>query len=47
MDVTTIVDALLDDLYGRSGFDAWWDTIDPEVQGEIREELARKLEALL
>lgn len=33
------VDAVLDNLLGRRGFDYWWDDIDSEIQSEIRESL--------
>jgi len=42
-----IVDAVLEDLEGRSGFDGWWGDIDDAIQREIRVELAEKIEALL
>lgn len=34
-----IVNAVLNNLNGRAGFDGWWDDIDPETQEEIRESL--------
>jgi hypothetical protein len=30
-----VVAALHADLFGRGGFDAWWDDIDPTTQREI------------
>ena len=36
--VGEIVDRLIDDLRGRSGFDGLWDELDPDIQEEIREE---------
>lgn len=34
-----IVRAVLRELQGRSGFDEWWDNIDPMVQKDIRDTL--------
>lgn len=42
-----IVDAVIGDLEGRSGFDGWWGDIDETTQREIRVELAEKVEAIL
>ena len=36
--VEEIVDRLIDDLCDRSGFDNVWDSLDPDIQDEIREE---------
>jgi len=36
----SLVGYILRNLMGRSGFDAWWEEIDPDVQNEIRETLA-------
>ncbi len=33
-----IVQAVFNDAYGRSGFDAWWDGIDEDIQREATEE---------
>jgi hypothetical protein len=42
-----IVDVVLDDMEGRSGFDGWWSDIDEDTRREIRMELAEKVEAIL
>jgi hypothetical protein len=34
----TIVDEIIADIQGRSGMDGMWDSIDEEVQKEIKEE---------
>lgn len=34
-----IVEAVLSDLTGRGGLDGAWDSIDPEIQGEIKDDL--------
>ena len=36
-----IVDNILQELLGRSGFDDWWDDIDYDIQDEIMNELAK------
>ncbi len=36
---TKIVEAIIDELYGRAGFDHWWDQIEQEDVDEIQEEL--------
>lgn len=36
-----IVEAIHADLYGRSGFDSWWDGIDEETAEEIMRTLTR------
>lgn len=33
-----IVDAIVDNIKGRSGGDHWWDSIDEEIQLEIKDE---------
>jgi len=38
-----IVDLILDDLNGRSGYDNLWDDLDEEIQDEIRESLTEIL----
>ncbi len=35
-----IAKKIVDDLEGRSGFDGWWEDIDPPIQAEIHEEIA-------
>lgn len=40
----TIVNAILDNLEGRSGFDWWWGDIPEDVQDEIRDDLAAAVE---
>ncbi len=42
-----IVETVLDDLYGRKGFDGWWDNLDDEVTKEIHEVLARQVTQVL
>jgi len=37
-------DAVIDELNARSGFDYWWDDIDRDIQDEIRETLAERIE---
>lgn len=34
-----IVDATINTLLGRKGFDDWWDELDDETQDEIIEEV--------
>lgn len=45
MPEATPANAIIADLYGRSGFDAWWEEIPPDVQQEIREEIASHVTA--
>lgn len=35
-----IARAALNELRGRKGFGGWWDTIDPDTQGEIEAAVA-------
>jgi hypothetical protein len=42
-----VVDAVLNDLEDRSGFDWWWDDIDPDIREEIKAELAAKVRTVL
>lgn len=35
----SIVDAVLKDLFGRSGFDNAWDECDQDIQDEIKDDL--------
>ena len=45
--VTAITDKVIDVLYGRGGFDHWWDDIDDEIKDEIKEEIADVLMELV
>lgn len=36
-----VADAVLSELYGRGGFDAWWDGIDEETATEIMDALRK------
>lgn len=42
-----VVDILLDDLWGRAGFDEYWCEIQADVRQEIRDTLAKKVKAAL
>ncbi len=42
-----VVEAVLNDLCGRKGFDWAWDDIDEDIQQEIREELAERVADVL
>jgi hypothetical protein len=42
-----IVDDILAELSDRSGFDGWWGDIDPDIQTEIRQALAARVETAL
>jgi len=43
---TEAADAVLDELDKRSGFDYWWDDIDSDIQNEIRDTLAKRIDAV-
>jgi hypothetical protein len=34
-----IVKDIMEELYGRGGFDSWWDDVDEETQDELMETL--------
>lgn len=40
MNVTAIVDKIIDDLSGRKGIGDEWDMVDQEIKDEIRKEWA-------
>lgn len=40
------VEEILDELYGRSGFDHWWDNIDSSIQQEVKNALKNRLDTL-
>ena len=42
-----IVNGTLHDLYDRSGFDAWWYSIDDETREEIENELVELVKSIL
>ena len=42
-----IVTTVLNDLENRSGFDHWWDDVDEEIQDEVRQVLAAKVQQVL
>ena len=44
---TRIVQSILSDLYGRAGYDAWWDEIDKDIKHEIRMDLEGIVEKAL
>lgn len=35
-----IVDDVIDNLYGRAGFDDMWDSVEEDIRDEIRNDLA-------
>ena len=39
MMATDIVEAILNELRGRKGFDWWWDDLEEDIKQEIRESL--------
>jgi hypothetical protein len=45
--VARIVEAVIADLTGRSGFDHCWDAIDDGIRDEIRQTLERKTRSVL
>lgn len=42
-----IVDKMLNELYDRTGFSDWWDSIDVDVQQEIEDSLVSIVENIL
>ena len=42
-----IVEKMIDELSGRSGFDGWWGNIDEDIQNEIKEELCKIIQNTL
>lgn len=36
----TVTNSIIDMLLDRSGFDDWWDSIDTDIQDEIRDSIA-------
>jgi hypothetical protein len=47
VDPTKIVDAVLEDLSDRKGFDEWWHGVDPGIRDEIISDLADTVEHVL
>lgn len=42
-----IVDKVMKDLAGRKGFDSWWEDNSPQIQREIRRDLAQSVKEML
>jgi hypothetical protein len=43
LNVGTVVEAILDELDKRKGFDRWWEEIDHSTQGEIKHDLDERI----
>lgn len=42
-----IVDQIIANLSDRSGFDAWWEQIEPDIRDEIKESLIKNVQERL